>query len=266
MKTTCGFHKPQNHPPPVGRGKKRPVLWFKIYHFSLRCPSSVLVYFEYVEYDYVQVMNQVRLYFHIKDGLDNTPPTVTVVPHAVTGNWKMAKAEVLSTGVQKTSSVSSRLIESSSIGGRVASLATTTTNRPSLVHCTVTGRQDSRWVKVCSVSHVHQHEKKPHRSTNTCFPIVAPKPIKAAVHFFTLFRGQIWSPTLDLLRLLYQAFIKRSCSWRDIWLLLRPLKRMRSLRFLQRNLPGMLRSNTTNTNNHNNTKQQLEKLHYGVNN
>lgn len=148
MKTTCGFHKQQNHPPPVGRGGKK--------------------------YDYVQVMNPIRLYFHIKNCLDNPPPTVTVVPHAVTGNWKMAKAEVLSTEVQKTSSVSSRSIESSSIGGRVASLATTTTNWPSLVHCTVTGRQDNRWVKVCSVSHVHQQEKKPHRSINTCFPIVAP--------------------------------------------------------------------------------------------
>lgn len=69
------------------------------------------------------------------------PPTsLIVVPHAVTGNWKMAKAVVKSTGAQEGSLVSSRLIESTSMCGQVASRATTTTNWPSLVHCTVTAR------------------------------------------------------------------------------------------------------------------------------
>lgn len=64
--------------------------------------------------------------------------TLIVVPHAVIGNWKITKAEVASTGVQERSLLSRRLTDCTSMGGKVASRATTTTNWPSLVHCTVT--------------------------------------------------------------------------------------------------------------------------------
>lgn len=75
-----------------------------------------------------------------KSAILAAPPTsFIVVPHSVTGNWKMANAELESTAAQEGWVVSSRLIDSTSICGQVASRDTTTTNWPSLVHCTVTG-------------------------------------------------------------------------------------------------------------------------------
>lgn len=73
--------------------------------------------------DYVTVLLQrqertpfYELHAEAPAAILKVPPTsLMVVPHVVTGNWKMAKAVVESTEVQEGSLVSSRLMESTSI-------------------------------------------------------------------------------------------------------------------------------------------------------
>ncbi len=70
--------------------------------------------------------------------------TIMLVPQAVTGNWYIAKEGVDSTGLQGGLFPPSRWTESRLSRGSVTSLATTTTNWPSLIHWTVTGTKGTR--------------------------------------------------------------------------------------------------------------------------
>lgn len=188
---------------------------------------------------------------------DAAPTSFIVVPHVVTGNWKMAKAAVKSTGVQEGSLVSSRLIESTSMCGQVASRATTTTNWPSLVHCTVTGGQTGQ-VHAHRVPEAPRSPQKP--TAPTCSPVVALRSIKAAAYVSALLSGDVSRTAPDLLSFVHLALVKgvrrrRGARW---------LQRMLQLRFLQPLAPG---SDLTGQNkDHRNSKQTVEQLHYHISN
>ena len=70
--------------------------------------------------------------------MENQSLTITTEPQAVTGNWKIAYAELESRYLQPSPAPISEIVSMASLG-KVASLATITMNWPSFVHWTVTG-------------------------------------------------------------------------------------------------------------------------------
>lgn len=96
----------------------------------------------------------------------------------------------------------------------------------------------------------------------TCFTVEALVTVEAAVDVLAVLSGDVCRPTLDLVFLRHLALVKGSFRWRHLQL---GLRQKRSFLIRQRQRPVMLSRNITGqSGNYYNSKQALEKLHFGI--